>query len=77
MPTAVPPLSRLVFAVAMLLALQSSDWAFLITEQTAGDYPVERARGHHEAFLNALSAQETESLRNLAPDLAGWAFVQP
>ena len=41
-------------ALRELLALQSSDWAFLITEQTAGDYPRERADAHHEAFLDAL-----------------------
>jgi 1,4-alpha-glucan branching enzyme len=61
-------------ALRELLALQSSDWAFLITEQTAGDYPSERAKAHYEAFLHA---KEPETLRNLAPDLAGWAFVQP
>ena len=64
-------------ALRELLALQSSDWAFLITEQTAGDYPRERADAHHEAFLDALRAPTPESLRHLAPDLAGWAFVQP
>ena len=37
-------------ALRELLALQSSDWAFLITHGTAGDYPRERAAGHHEAF---------------------------
>jgi 1,4-alpha-glucan branching enzyme len=56
-----------------LLALQSSDWAFLIDAGTAGDYPRERFDGHLQAF-----AQETTpELRNLAPYLARWAFVQP
>ncbi len=56
-----------------LLALQSSDWAFLIDAGTAGDYPRERFDGHLRAF-----EQETEpELRNLAPYLARWAFVQP
>ena len=33
-------------ALRELLALQSSDWAFLAHRGTAGDYPRERARGH-------------------------------
>ena len=64
-------------ALRELLALQSSDWAFLITHGTAGDYPRERAAGHLEAFTVALSGQRSDELRNLAPQLARWAFVQP
>ena len=64
-------------ALRELLALQSSDWAFLITHGTAGDYPRERAAGHLEAFTVALSGQTDDELRNLAPQLARWAFVQP
>ena len=37
-------------ALRELLALQSSDWAFLATARTAGDYPLERATGHEAAF---------------------------
>jgi 1,4-alpha-glucan branching enzyme len=60
-------------ALRELLALQSSDWAFLIDAGTAGEYPRERFDGHLRAF-----AQETgPELRNLAPHLARWAFVQP
>src|SRR5262249_37760869 len=60
-------------ALRELLALQSSDWAFLIAAGTAGDYPRERFDGHLRAF-----EQETApELRNLAPHLARWAFVQP
>src|SRR4051794_1784304 len=33
-------------ALRELLALQSSDWAFLIAAQTAGDYPRERVAAH-------------------------------
>ena len=33
-------------ALRELLALQSSDWAFLVTEELAGDYPRERAAAH-------------------------------
>jgi 1,4-alpha-glucan branching enzyme len=62
-------------ALRELLALQSSDWAFLHTRATAGDYPVARARGHYEALKRAMAgdAELAESaLRGLAPDLAGW-----
>jgi 1,4-alpha-glucan branching enzyme len=60
-------------ALRELLALQSSDWAFLATRQTAGDYPRERARAHADAFDRALSNNPAEpALRNLAPELAGW-----
>ncbi len=64
-------------ALRELLALQSSDWAFLISRATAGDYPRERAASHHAAFVSALAAGEPDELRNLAPQLAQWAFVQP
>jgi 1,4-alpha-glucan branching enzyme len=64
-------------ALQELLALQSSDWAFLIFHGTAGDYPRERAEQHREAFTKALQREETGALRRLAPDLADWAFVQP
>jgi 1,4-alpha-glucan branching enzyme len=57
-----------------LLALQSSDWAFLASRDLAGDYAGERAAGHAEALAQALRPDSTlgASLRNLAPDLTGW-----
>ena len=57
-----------------LLALQSSDWAFLATRQQAGPYPEERAAAHAEALELALEdeADADPALRNLAPVLAGW-----
>ena len=60
-------------ALRELLALQSSDWAFLVTRATAGDYPCERAAGHEAAFEAALAppASSAPALRNLAPHLAG------
>ena len=64
-------------ALRELLALQSSDWAFLITNATAGDYPRERADAHRGAFAAALAGGSEDELRNLAPQLANWAFVQP
>ena len=61
-------------ALRELLALQSSDWAFLAARELAGDYPRERARAHADAFALALppNAGATPDLRNLAPELAGW-----
>jgi 1,4-alpha-glucan branching enzyme len=57
-----------------LLALQSSDWAFLATRGTAGPYPRERADGHAASLAATLEAgsDAEPALRNLAPDLAGW-----
>jgi 1,4-alpha-glucan branching enzyme len=66
--TAVHPPAR---ALRELLALQSSDWAFLVSRATAGDYPLQRARGHLEAFDRALAGDVglAPALRGLAPDL--------
>jgi 1,4-alpha-glucan branching enzyme len=38
-----------------LLLLQSSDWAFQVTRELAGDYPRERAAGHRAALDEALA----------------------
>ena len=55
-------------ALRELLALQASDWAFLISAGTAGGYPRERAEAHLAAFEAALADPEMEpSVRNLAP----------
>ena len=61
-------------ALRELLALQSSDWAFLASRELAGDYPRERARGHAAALEQALDPRAglAPELRNLAPDLSGW-----
>ncbi len=61
-------------ALRELLALQSSDWAFLVTRALAGDYPAERAAAHAAALEEALAGNtELEpALRNLAPELVGW-----
>jgi 1,4-alpha-glucan branching enzyme len=58
--------------VRELLALQSSDWAFLVTRELAGEYPLERAGGHHAGLRAALAdpGGVASSVRNLAP-LAG------
>ncbi len=63
-------------ALRELLALQSSDWAFLATRQLAGQYPLERAGAHEEALERALAgaggAALDASVGNLAPVLTGW-----
>lgn len=56
-----------------LLALQSSDWAFLRTRGTAGDYPDRRSAAHAAALTRELRDPGAldEHLRGLAPALAG------
>jgi 1,4-alpha-glucan branching enzyme len=56
-------------ALRELLALQSSDWAFLAYRDWAGDYPRERAAQHAQAISDALSGDAEPALRNLAPYL--------
>ena len=60
-------------ALRELLALQSSDWAFLADRGWAGDYPRRRACGHAALLERALASDATlePGLRNLAPALAG------
>lgn len=54
-----------------LFAVQSSDWAFLRTRATAGEYPDIRSSAHAESLLAELHALGSASagLRNLAPFL--------
>jgi 1,4-alpha-glucan branching enzyme len=61
-------------ALRQLLALQSSDWAFLASRRTAGEYPRERAQGHAQALarIERGSAKPADQLRELAPELSGW-----
>jgi 1,4-alpha-glucan branching enzyme len=55
-------------ALRELMALQSSDWAFLVAAGTAGPYPRERAEGHLAALEEALADPSMEpALRHLAP----------
>jgi 1,4-alpha-glucan branching enzyme len=64
-------------AARELLALQASDWAFLVTHDLAGDYPRRRIAGHAAALDAALGAlggsasapAPDPALRNLAPGL--------
>jgi 1,4-alpha-glucan branching enzyme len=55
-----------------LMALQSSDWAFMVSRELAGPYPRQRADGHREALAAELArvGSGEPALRNLAPRLS-------
>jgi 1,4-alpha-glucan branching enzyme len=68
------PRAALMRAARELLAIQSSDWAFMSSRALAGDYPRRRLETHSRAIDEALaaladSASAQPQLRNLAPDL--------
>jgi 1,4-alpha-glucan branching enzyme len=69
------PRAALMRAARELLALQSSDWAFMVSRALAGDYPRERLDTHLGALDAALAAltdsaaAQQPELRDLAPDL--------
>ncbi|MEZ5074531.1 MAG: 1,4-alpha-glucan branching protein domain-containing protein [Solirubrobacterales bacterium] len=71
-----PALSR---AARELLALQSSDWAFLDYGRKTGDYPFERALGHSRALYEAIESRPPiePTMRSLAPDLAPAPLLEP
>ena len=66
-------------AIRELLALQSSDWAFLVGRDLAAPYGRERAALHRAGFDAALAAPGTQdvALRNLAPDASPAALLEP
>ncbi|MBK5231505.1 MAG: DUF1957 domain-containing protein [Thermoleophilia bacterium] len=68
-------------AARELLAVQSSDWAFLDNRKQAGDYPYERATRHAEQAYEALQSDPHEHLdsrvRSLAPDLSLTPLLTP
>jgi 1,4-alpha-glucan branching enzyme len=64
-------------AVRELLALQSSDWAFIVDRDLAAPYAQERVGLHAGAVERALAAGEDPELRSLAPDLALGALREP
>ena len=66
-------------AARELLALQSSDWAFMDHRGQAGDYPYSRATAHAEALLQAIDSPRAVEprVRNLAPDLSLAPLVEP
>jgi 1,4-alpha-glucan branching enzyme len=61
-------------ALRELLALQSSDWAFLAYRELAGEYPRERFAGHLAALEREISGQTVGGAgpAALAPLLEGW-----
>ncbi len=71
-----PALER---AARELLALQSSDWAFLDYGGKTGDYPFQRALGHSRSLFEAIEcgASTEPALRNLAPDLTPAPLLEP
>jgi 1,4-alpha-glucan branching enzyme len=67
-------------AARELLALQSSDWAFQLARRQAGDYPLERARGHSAALDAALAESDSvpdPAVRALQPQLDLSPLVLP
>jgi 1,4-alpha-glucan branching enzyme len=66
-------------AARELLAVQSSDWAFLDGRGEAGDYPFQRATRHAEAMLEAIDSPGTPDprMRALAPDLSLAPLLEP
>jgi 1,4-alpha-glucan branching enzyme len=65
-------------ALRELLALQASDWAFLVAQGTAGEYPRERFARHLAGLRDALADPQREpALRNLAPHLDRAALLEP
>jgi 1,4-alpha-glucan branching enzyme len=66
-------------AARELLALQSSDWAFMDYRGQAGDYPYSRATAHAEALLEAIDSRQAVDarVRNLAPDLSLAPLLEP
>jgi 1,4-alpha-glucan branching enzyme len=53
-------------AVRELLALQASDWAFMISRGGAAPYGRERFEGHRQALVRALAGDQDSGPRNLA-----------
>jgi 1,4-alpha-glucan branching enzyme len=62
-------------ALRELLALQSSDWAFLADWELAGDYPEQRAQLHAEALGRELRdpGAHAAEVRGLSPWPIGWS----
>ena len=70
------PHAALERAARELLAMQASDWAFMVTRDLAGDYPRERMQAHARSSGRRTGCSDrlrgrcrTRPLRGLAPDL--------
>ena len=59
-------------ALRELLALQSSDWAFLADRELAGDYPEQRAQLHADALALDVARAGRGSSRRCAGSRRGW-----
>jgi 1,4-alpha-glucan branching enzyme len=66
-------------AARELLAVQSSDWAFLDQRGQAGDYAYQRATDHSRALLEAIDCDRATDprMRSLAPDLSIAPLLEP
>ncbi len=67
-------------AARELLALQASDWAFLMTRGLGGPYPLERVDGHTEALRRALAGPGRpgqDTARNLAVHAGAGPLIGP
>jgi 1,4-alpha-glucan branching enzyme len=67
-------------AVRELLALQASDWAFMVSRGLAAPYALERFSGHHEALERALGEgpdANAERVRNIAAHAQTCALLGP
>ncbi len=67
-------------AARELLAVQSSDWAFLDGRRQAGDYAYQRATDHAEAALEAIDSPGSINeprMRSLSPDLSLAPLLEP
>jgi 1,4-alpha-glucan branching enzyme len=64
-------------AVRELLALQASDWPFMVSRGLAGPYPLERFDGHRRRLADALERDAATASGNLAIDADGAALREP
>ena len=66
-------------AARELLAIQSSDWAFMVDGDLAGPYPRDRLEAHLAALGESIGPVPSaeEALRNLAPDLSLAPLLEP
>jgi 1,4-alpha-glucan branching enzyme len=65
-------------SIRAMLALQASDWAFMVTRGISVPYAHERHEGHREALARALAGEAVEpALRNLAIDADPIDFMAP
>jgi 1,4-alpha-glucan branching enzyme len=67
-------------AIRELMALQASDWPFMVTRGLAAPYALERIEGHARALREALAdgaGASRRGLRNLAVDADPGAFLEP